>query len=104
MFFETCLLLTYLLLVLGTYFSENALLPGLVRGEFNEDALAKNLQEELKRVMQGSPSTIPYSWIRAQFSQMHLDSYIHNYTVTYPLAASTVGLPELIIYLPDGFQ
>ncbi|GFG36725.1 hypothetical protein Cfor_00879 [Coptotermes formosanus] len=33
--------------VCGTYFSENALLPGLVKGEFDEDAVAKVYQSEL---------------------------------------------------------
>ena len=39
--------------ILGTYISENALLPGLVEGEFNLDTEAKryleNLQEEMER-------------------------------------------------------
>jgi len=87
-----------IIVFLARYFSENALLPGLVRGEFNEDILATKLQEELQLVQQANPGSIPYSWLRAQFSKMHLDSYLHNYTLEYPLAANGVCIPWLLLF------
>ncbi|KDR22254.1 glycosylphosphatidylinositol anchor attachment 1 protein [Zootermopsis nevadensis] len=69
----------------GTYFSENALLPGLVKGEFDEDAIAKVYQSELLDEAAKYPNGVPYSWLIAKFRQLNLDTYTHNFTLTYPL-------------------
>lgn len=75
----------------GTYFSENALLPGLVRGEFDEDVAAKKYHSELNQVMQSNPNVVPYQWLQKQFSDMNIDSYLHNFTLDYPLAHNTAS-------------
>lgn len=69
----------------GTYFSENALLPGLVKGEFDEDAVAKVYQSELLDEAARYPDGLPYSWLLAKFRQLNLDAYTHNFTLNSPL-------------------
>lgn len=69
----------------GTYFSENALLPGLVKGEFDEDAVAKVYQSELLDEAARYPDGMPFSWLLAKFRQLNLDTYTHNFTLNSPL-------------------
>ncbi|XP_066999690.1 glycosylphosphatidylinositol anchor attachment 1 protein [Anabrus simplex] len=69
----------------GTYFSENALLPGLVKGEFDEDGMAKKYLAELVEEANRFPDGIPYSWLLAKFGQLSLDTYTHNFTLNSPL-------------------
>ncbi|KAK6633177.1 hypothetical protein RUM43_012921 [Polyplax serrata] len=73
----------------GTYFSENALLPGLVQGGFDEDISAKKLVLELQEVMQSHPNQITFEWLMAKFNEINLDAYVHNFTLTYPLVNNT---------------
>ncbi|KAJ9593199.1 hypothetical protein L9F63_015244, partial [Diploptera punctata] len=73
----------------GTYFSENALLPGLVKGEFDKEALAKTYQSELLDEAARYPDGVPYSWLLAKFRQINLDVYTHNFTLNYPLGLGT---------------
>ncbi|XP_069676493.1 glycosylphosphatidylinositol anchor attachment 1 protein [Periplaneta americana] len=73
----------------GTYFSENALLPGLVKGEFDKDAAAKQYQSELLDEAARYPDGVPYSWLLAKFRQLNLDVYTHNFTVHNPLGLRT---------------
>lgn len=73
----------------GTYFSENALLPGLVKGEFDKEALAKTYQAELLDEAARYPEGVPYSWLLAKFRQINLDVYTHNFTLNYPLGLGT---------------
>ncbi|XP_053596120.1 glycosylphosphatidylinositol anchor attachment 1 protein [Microplitis demolitor] len=68
----------------NTYFSENALLPGLVTKQSNLDASAKQFHQELVSEMKRYPDGMPYSWILAKFNQLHLDVYTHNFTLNYP--------------------
>nr|CAD7447760.1 unnamed protein product [Timema bartmani] len=72
-----------------TYFSENALLPGLVKGDFDEDMTAKNYQSELLEESSRYPNSMPYSWLLAKFRQLSLDVYTHNFTLNYPLGYGT---------------
>nr|CAD7399829.1 unnamed protein product [Timema cristinae] len=72
-----------------TYFSENALLPGLVKGDFDEDMTAKNYQSELLEESSRYPNSMPYPWLLAKFRQLSLDVYTHNFTLNYPLGYGT---------------
>lgn len=71
-----------------TYFSENALLPGLVKTQFSESQTAGNFYRELVEEMDAHEDAIPYSWLLAKFRQMGLETYTHNFSLTYPLNAS----------------
>lgn len=73
-----------------TYFSENALLPGLVQTEFNEDKFAKLYHTELMDEMEKYKDSVPYPWLRAKFRQLGLDVYMHNFTLNYPLGKEKV--------------
>ncbi|XP_063237453.1 glycosylphosphatidylinositol anchor attachment 1 protein [Bacillus rossius redtenbacheri] len=73
----------------GTYFSENALLPGLVKGDFDEDVLAKQYHSELLEEAARYPDGVPYPWLLAKFRQLSLDTYTHNFTLHYPLGHGT---------------
>lgn len=89
-----------------TYFSENALLPGmyqlnmncanllildlltgLVYSEIKTDTanLAKSLLDELNREKETYTSKIPYPWVSAKMQQIGLETYTHNFTLNYPL-------------------
>nr|XP_022912699.1 glycosylphosphatidylinositol anchor attachment 1 protein [Onthophagus taurus] len=69
----------------GTYFSENALLPGLVKSEFHDDSFAVQYHRELLDEMETHQNSIPYSWLLAKFRQLGLDAYTQNFTLNYPL-------------------
>ncbi len=91
-----------------TYFSENSLLPGLVKGEFDESRAAVRLAlaEEsnamistvelffcftcsfltaLKEESQQYPDGLPVPWLMATFHQLGLETYEHNFTLRSPL-------------------
>lgn len=70
----------------GTYFSENALLPGLVKHQFHDGKLAERYYEELVDEMKKFQDTIPYTWLLAKFRQNGLDSYTHNFSVNSPIS------------------
>ncbi|CAH2097898.1 unnamed protein product [Euphydryas editha] len=76
-----------------TYFSENALLPGLVTNEFNGEHSAnqffKELLQELEEKYEDSDE-MPVPWLIAKMSQMHLEVYTHNFTLNYPLGQGQV--------------
>ncbi|KAI4469274.1 glycosylphosphatidylinositol anchor attachment 1 protein [Holotrichia oblita] len=71
-----------------TYFSENALLPGLVRSEYRDGSTPHVYYRELLDEMEKYESKIPYSWLLAKFKQLGLDTYTHNFTLNYPLGKS----------------
>ncbi|XP_024943463.1 glycosylphosphatidylinositol anchor attachment 1 protein isoform X2 [Cephus cinctus] len=68
----------------STYFSENALLPGLVMKECSLEASAKQFHNELIEEMKRYPDKMPYPWLLAKFNQLYLDVYMHNFTLNYP--------------------
>ncbi|BES98848.1 Gaa1-like, GPI transamidase component [Nesidiocoris tenuis] len=68
----------------ATYLSENALLPGLVVLSSDVTTDTKNYLKELDVVMKES-NRIPTAWIRGKFTQMSIESYVHNFTLNYPL-------------------
>ena len=67
-----------------TYFSDNALLPGLVNREFtlgpDADRLLNNIKEESAKYA----GKMPYPFLMGQFRQMGLEVYTHNFTLNYP--------------------
>ncbi|XP_043277849.1 glycosylphosphatidylinositol anchor attachment 1 protein isoform X2 [Venturia canescens] len=68
----------------NSYFSENALLPGLVMKGSNIDYAAYQYYRDLKEEMKLHPDGMPYPWILAKLNQLHLDVYTHNFTLNYP--------------------
>lgn len=69
-----------------TYFSENALLPGLVNRRFNLGTFAKDTLESLKEEAK-SHASLPLPWLLGQFRQLGLDVYRHNFSLHYPLGS-----------------
>ncbi|XP_055594738.1 glycosylphosphatidylinositol anchor attachment 1 protein [Uranotaenia lowii] len=76
----------------GTYFSENALLPGLVYSELKSETvtLAKTYAAELERERETHRKGIPYAWLLAKMRKIGLDTHTHNFTVNYPLGGGKV--------------
>ncbi|XP_034933569.1 glycosylphosphatidylinositol anchor attachment 1 protein [Chelonus insularis] len=68
----------------STYFSENALLPGLVTKESNLESTARQYYRELLDEMSKDPNRMPLPWISAKLNQLHLDVYTHNFSLNYP--------------------
>ncbi|XP_055892250.1 glycosylphosphatidylinositol anchor attachment 1 protein-like [Biomphalaria glabrata] len=69
----------------GTYFSENALLPGLVETELPNTLLsALTYRSELEEVMKKEPSSSPNKWVYEKFKNIGLETYAQNFSVIYP--------------------
>jgi len=87
------LLLAYSGLNAHTYFSENALLPGLVEPEFRHGQQTADYYRLLKDEVKKRKSSVelcnrmPESWIMDKFVELGLDTYIQNYTFRYPYDA-----------------
>lgn len=73
-----------------TYYSENALLPGLVTKESNIEHTSKQYYHELAYEMTRYPDNMPYAWLLAKFSQLHLEVYTHNFSLIYPFQEQKV--------------
>ncbi|KAI8432935.1 hypothetical protein MSG28_013837, partial [Choristoneura fumiferana] len=76
-----------------TYFSENALLPGLVTTEFNGESAASKFYEELLDEIQTKymdSEEMPVPWLVAKMSQLNLEVYTHNFTLDYPMGQGQV--------------
>ncbi|KAG6449658.1 hypothetical protein O3G_MSEX006165 [Manduca sexta] len=76
-----------------TYFSENALLPGLVTNEFNGEYAAKQYYNEFLQELKDKyedTDEIPVPWLVGKMSQLHLEVYTHNFTLDYPLGEGQV--------------
>lgn len=84
-------LLPHAMISLPVHFSENALLPGLVKTDFSQEALAMDYYNELTHEMTKYKETIPYPWLLAKFRQIGLDTYSHNFTFNYPLGKTHVS-------------
>lgn len=72
----------------GTYFSENALLPGLVYSEIQLDTVqyAQRLSAELQHERTVRPrGETPHVWLQAKMRQIGLETYTQNFTLNYPL-------------------
>uniref|UniRef100_A0A182NDA5 GPI-anchor transamidase component GPAA1 n=1 Tax=Anopheles dirus TaxID=7168 RepID=A0A182NDA5_9DIPT len=70
----------------GTYFSENALLPGLVNSELEMEtvSLVKSLSAELQRERENYPKGVPYPWLLAKMRRFGLETHTQNFTLNYP--------------------
>ncbi|CAG2215993.1 GAA1 [Mytilus edulis] len=79
------LALAYQPLNARTYFSENALLPGLVENEFYPELDMEALVQEYNEQLQKEKKNVPRKWVADQFTALGLDTYIQNYTILYPL-------------------
>ncbi|XP_052060128.1 glycosylphosphatidylinositol anchor attachment 1 protein-like [Mytilus californianus] len=79
------LALAYQPLNARTYFSENALLPGLVENEFYPELDMESLVQEYNEQLQKEKNNVPRKWVADQFIALGLDTYIQNYTILYPL-------------------
>lgn len=74
-----------------TYFSDNALLPGLVQREFTLSEFTDQTLEALNKVAESRPEdSIPYEWLTTQFRQLGLEVYWHNFTLKYPFGSKPV--------------
>ncbi|XKL67971.1 hypothetical protein PGB90_003462 [Kerria lacca] len=69
----------------STYFSENALLPGLVQGEYSDESEVNTLLEEIVEKANRHPASIPDEWLRNKFHQLYIEAYIQNFTINSPL-------------------
>lgn len=74
-----------------TYFSDNALLPGLVQREFTLGNFAQQTLDSLKTEAKVYVGKMPYPWIKSQFQQLGLEVYTHNYTFNYPFGLKPVS-------------
>ncbi|GAB1606510.1 glycosylphosphatidylinositol anchor attachment 1 protein-like [Argonauta hians] len=77
--------LAYIHLNAATYFSENALLPGLVEGNFYSNSDVKFYRNEVKKVMDKDKSRLLRDWLFSRFEELGLEVYFQNYSVQYPL-------------------
>lgn len=77
---------------IDTYFSENALLPGLVTKESNLEQIAKHYYVHLLHEMKRYPDMMPYAWLTATLNQLHLDVFLHNFTLIYPFQEQQVSI------------
>ncbi|XP_045505252.1 glycosylphosphatidylinositol anchor attachment 1 protein [Colias croceus] len=76
-----------------TYFSENALLPGLVTNEFYGEQAAKQFYNEFLLELEDKyedTDEMPVPWLVGKMSQLHLEVYTHNFTLNYPLGQGQV--------------
>ncbi|XP_059622578.1 glycosylphosphatidylinositol anchor attachment 1 protein [Phlebotomus argentipes] len=76
----------------GTYFSENALLPGLVYSNLKKETMsfAATLQGDFSRERESHQNTMPTSWLLAKMKQIGLDAATHNFTLHYPFGGGKV--------------
>eukprot|EP00058_Branchiostoma_floridae_P027032 XP_002612523.1 hypothetical protein BRAFLDRAFT_120979 [Branchiostoma floridae] len=73
-----------------TYFSENALLPGLVEGKFRSDNIATRISQamrDIKNVSRDGP--MPVAWVVNQFQGLGLDTYTQEYIQTIPVPSAS---------------
>ncbi|CAH1778784.1 unnamed protein product [Owenia fusiformis] len=83
----------------GTYFSENALLPGLVEPEFRHGNDADRYFNDLKTEVKKDKRKMPVEWLADRFRDNGLDVYIQNYTFKYPMGiAGNIALPGQNVY------
>ena len=85
----------------GTYFSENALLPGLVQGDYSEDSDAQAFLAEIQAEAKKYPFSIPDEWLAKKFRQLFLEAYIQNFTLNNPLKENVVIFKSPLLYLSE---
>jgi len=82
-----------------TYFSENALLPGLVTGQFDQAGAAEQYLAGLQEEGRKYPDQMPLPWLEAQFRQLGLEVYQQQFSLAYPLGNSTFSGTNLYAIL-----
>lgn len=77
-----------------TYFSENALLPGLVKGQLNDNTGSpfRDHYRELMAEARSYETETPHSYLISKFKNLRLETYSHNFTLNYPLKKNTVRI------------
>ncbi|KAJ2940927.1 hypothetical protein O0L34_g10188 [Tuta absoluta] len=76
-----------------TYFSENALLPGLVTNDFNAERPAKQFYKDFLQELEDKyfdTNEMPVPWLVAKMSQLDLEVHTHNFTLNYPFGKGQV--------------
>ncbi|KAK2725481.1 glycosylphosphatidylinositol anchor attachment 1 protein-like isoform X2 [Artemia franciscana] len=73
----------------GVYISENALLPGLVHGQFNSESVAREFLTSIQEEASRYPNGMPYAWIAAQFQQLGLDVGTQDFVLRYNIGPKT---------------
>ncbi|KAI5641223.1 gaa1-like, GPI transamidase component domain-containing protein [Phthorimaea operculella] len=76
-----------------TYFSENALLPGLVTNDFNAERSAKQIYKDFLQELEDKyfdTNEMPVPWLVAKMSQIDLEVHTHNFTLNYPFGQGQV--------------
>lgn len=73
-----------------TYFSDNALLPGLVNREFTLTSHSESLLQSLEQQVNESGGRLPHDRIMAEFQQIGLETYQQNFSLNYPLHSKQV--------------
>lgn len=51
---------------------------------------SKQYYHELIHEMKRYPDSMPYAWLSAKFSQLHLDVFVHNFSLIYPFQEQKV--------------
>lgn len=74
-----------------TYFSDNALLPGLVNREFTLSAHIDSTMKILLEATKKSAGQMPYDSIEHEFQRIGLEVYHQNFTLNYPLHRKAVS-------------
>ncbi|OWF36351.1 Glycosylphosphatidylinositol anchor attachment 1 protein [Mizuhopecten yessoensis] len=69
----------------SNYFSENALLPGLVENEFFSSADIKANIDDYRSQLKKDKRKVPREWVYEKLQSLGLDTYLHNYSIRYPL-------------------
>jgi glycosylphosphatidylinositol transamidase len=67
-----------------TYFSDNALLPGLVQRQFAGQQHIERYLQQLRLAAQTHGDRLPVALLTQLFSQLGLEAHEHNFTFTYP--------------------
>ncbi|CAL1532748.1 unnamed protein product [Lymnaea stagnalis] len=79
------LALAYQPLNASTYFSENALLPGLVETELPRTLDSATVyRKELEEEMKTDTKLSPHKWIYSKFRELGLETFTQNFSVVYP--------------------
>ncbi|XP_033632798.1 glycosylphosphatidylinositol anchor attachment 1 protein-like isoform X1 [Asterias rubens] len=78
------LALAYPTLNAGTYFSENALLPGLVDREYSDASYNVDQRAEAYKKVIDSDDRMPVEYLKAMFTEIGLDTYTQNFTINHP--------------------
>ncbi|KAK3772867.1 hypothetical protein RRG08_024052 [Elysia crispata] len=77
----------------GTYFSENALLPGLVESELPPMFVsALQIKDEIHSEMEKDKKKTPHAWIYKNFREIGLETYQQNFSLIYPFRSVTTQI------------